>query len=107
LGIFKHTKVKNKYRQTRSETINHPAHPDEELMYKETFLKVKKTLENMPDKTRNIFLMNRDEDLTYKEIAGKMKISIKTVEAHVGKALKILRENLRILLLIFYLGQNI
>ena len=61
----------------------------------------------MPDKTRNIFLMNRDEDLTYKEIAGKMKISIKTVEAHVGKALKILRENLRILLLIFYLGQNI
>ena len=60
---------------------------------------VTKLLENafasMPQKTREIFELSRNEGLKYQEIAEKFEISIKTVEAHMGTALKILRENLK------------
>jgi RNA polymerase sigma-70 factor, ECF subfamily len=49
----------------------------------------------MSQKTREIFALSRDEGLKYSEIAEKLEISIKTVEAHMGNALKILRENLK------------
>jgi RNA polymerase sigma-70 factor (ECF subfamily) len=50
---------------------------------------------SMPQKTREIFELSRNEGLKYAEIAEKMEISVKTVEAHMGNALKILRENLK------------
>jgi RNA polymerase sigma-70 factor (ECF subfamily) len=50
---------------------------------------------SMPQKTREIFELSRNEGLKYAEIAEKMEISVKTVEAHMGNALKILRESLK------------
>jgi len=41
------------------------------------------------------FTLSRYEDMSYKEIAVEMGISIKTVEKHISKALKILNETLR------------
>lgn len=56
---------------------------------------ITKTLENLPERTRRIFQMSRYEDLTYPEIAKKLAISIKTVEANMGKALKAFRTSLK------------
>ncbi len=53
------------------------------------------TLNSLPERCRNIFLLNRYEGLKYREIAKKLSVSIKTVEANIGKALKLLRKNLR------------
>ncbi len=53
-----------------------------------------KTLEDLPERTREIFRLNRQEGLKYREIAHKLSISVKTVEANMGKALKALRNNL-------------
>lgn len=53
-----------------------------------------RTLEGLTDRTREIFLLNRQEGLKYKEIAEKLSISVKTVEANMGKALKALRNSL-------------
>jgi len=52
------------------------------------------TLEKLPERTREIFRMNRQEGLKYREIAEKLSISVKTVEANMGKALKALRNSM-------------
>ena len=56
--------------------------------------KINTTINSLPEKCRQIFIMNRFDNLKYKEIANKLGISIKTVEAQMSKALKVLRENL-------------
>jgi RNA polymerase sigma-70 factor (ECF subfamily) len=69
--------------------------PDEQLETRELDRVVESTLSAMPKKVRRIFEMSRFEGLKYKEIADKLLISIKTVEANMGKALKLFRENLK------------
>lgn len=49
----------------------------------------------LPEQSRKIFLMAREEGLSHKEIAVKLGITSKTVENHVGIALRKLRESLR------------
>jgi RNA polymerase sigma-70 factor (ECF subfamily) len=52
-----------------------------------------------------VFQLSRFEELKYSEIADQLNISIKTVENQIGKALKIMREQLKDylpLLLIFF-----
>lgn len=68
--------------------------PYQEMQFREVSELVSDTLEDMPERTREIFLLNRQEGLKYKEIAQKLSISVKTVEANMGKALRALRNNL-------------
>ena len=42
----------------------------------------------LPEKCREVFQLSRDENLTNKEIAEKLNLSVKTVEAQITKALK-------------------
>jgi RNA polymerase sigma-70 factor (ECF subfamily) len=51
-------------------------------------------LSRLPEKTRIIFSLSRQEEMSGKEIAEKLNISTKTVEAHITKALKQLRSAL-------------
>jgi RNA polymerase sigma-70 factor (ECF subfamily) len=69
--------------------------PVELLEVKEIREVVNRTLEELPEKPAQIFRMSRYEGLKYREIAEKLSISIKTVEANMGKALKIFRKNLQ------------
>jgi RNA polymerase sigma-70 factor (ECF subfamily) len=52
-------------------------------------------IEQLPDKCRQVYLMSRDIQMTNKEIAQELSISVSTVEKHIGKALKILRSRIR------------
>jgi RNA polymerase sigma-70 factor, ECF subfamily len=52
-------------------------------------------LDKLPEKCREVFMMCRFEDMKYKDVALKLDISQKTVEAQMSKALKILREELK------------
>lgn len=56
---------------------------------------IQETLNQVPERTREIFELNRNEGLKYHEIAEKLNISVKTVEAHMTSILKLFRENLR------------
>ncbi len=68
--------------------------PSQLLQLNEVSELVSKTLEGLPERTREIFRLNRQEGLKYREIAEKLSIAVKTVEANMGKALKALRNSL-------------
>ncbi|HOY72787.1 MAG TPA: sigma factor-like helix-turn-helix DNA-binding protein [Tenuifilaceae bacterium] len=48
----------------------------------------------MPERCRQAFILSRRDGLKYKEIAAKLSVSEKTVEADMTKALMALRQNL-------------
>ena len=52
------------------------------------------TINHMPEKSKKVFLMSRYEQLSYNDIAGQLGVSIKTVEAHITTALKLLRKKI-------------
>jgi RNA polymerase sigma-70 factor (ECF subfamily) len=56
---------------------------------------VEGAIDRLPEDVRTTFKLNRFENLTYKEIALKMDVSPKTVEARISKALKLLRSELK------------
>lgn len=66
-----------------------------EILSKELRAKVKTLLADMPEKTRIAFVRDRLDGKSHKEIAEELGISVKGVEYHIGKAVKMLRDNLK------------
>lgn len=79
----------------KSHYVNESISPAEELDAKELSKVINKALNSLPERCQEIFKMSRYEGLKYHEIAEKLSISIKTVEANMGKALKHFRLHLR------------
>jgi RNA polymerase sigma-70 factor (ECF subfamily) len=52
-------------------------------------------LDLLPERCREVFVLSRQQQLKYAEIAEVMGISVKTVENQMGKALKVLHKELR------------
>jgi RNA polymerase sigma-70 factor, ECF subfamily len=68
--------------------------PSEILHYKELQARIAIILERLPERCGRIFCMSRFEGLKYNEIAEKLSVSVKTVEASMGRALKEFRKEL-------------
>jgi RNA polymerase sigma-70 factor (ECF subfamily) len=66
----------------------------EAIYYKELQAKIARVLERLPGRCRMIFRMSRFEGLKYNEIAEKLAVNVKTVEADMGKALREFRKAL-------------
>jgi RNA polymerase sigma-70 factor (family 1) len=64
------------------------------LRYKELMALMNKVLSALPEDDRKIFLLSREQDMTYKEIADKLGISVKTVEKKMTNSLRHLRTHL-------------
>lgn len=87
--------------------------PDVEgqLLHSELEQQIRDAIDQLPPRCRTVFQLSRFEELTYQEIADQLDISIKTVENQMGKALKVLREQLHqylkviVLLLIWFFGR--
>lgn len=69
--------------------------PEKEIEYKELEASIERHIFNLPKKCREVFLLSRQQQLSFKEISKKLNISVNTVEKHIVKALKILRLNLK------------
>ena len=69
--------------------------------------KVNGLIRKLPPRQKEVFMLHRENELTYRQIAEKLDISVNTVENHMSKALKFLRNNLNkeslAALLFFYL----
>lgn len=64
------------------------------MEFKELEMQVNDAINELPPKCREVFILSRYEELSYKEIAQEMGISPKTVENQMSKALKHLRKKL-------------
>jgi RNA polymerase sigma-70 factor (ECF subfamily) len=67
----------------------------EEIIYEELNQRIEVAIQALPRQCRTIFQMSRNENLRYKEIAAILRISIKTVDTQMGRALKYLRKTVR------------
>jgi len=65
-----------------------------EIEYKELKERLKNTINKLPQRQQQVYSLSRNEELSYKEIADKLDISVNTVENHMVKALKFVRENM-------------
>lgn len=75
-----------------AEQISEPV--TEAIYYSELQARVARVLERLPERCRLIFKMSRFEGMKYNEIADKLAVSLKTVEADMGKALREFRKAL-------------
>ena len=55
---------------------------------------VRSAIASLPEKSREVFQLSRDQGLKYSEIAAVLEVSVKTVEKRMGQALAELRERL-------------
>lgn len=69
--------------------------PSETLQSNNLEASYREVLASMPEKRREVFLASRYDGLKYSEIAEKLGLSQKTVEAHMSAAIKQLREGLK------------
>lgn len=96
IHLLEHRKVIEKHeRETITGQKGSIENVSEQIHYNELQSAVAKILERLPERCGKIFCMNRFEGLKYYEIAEKLAISVKTVEADMGKALKEFRKALK------------
>lgn len=59
-----------------------------ELEYNEFKEKLEKAIDSMPEKSKEVFVLSRFENLSYKEISKRLEIGQKAIEKRMGLALK-------------------
>lgn len=97
LNRIKRKNIENRYLNSQIdlhslEDITEFKDPLNEIHTKELQLLFKLALESLPEKRRQIFELSRFENLTNKEIAEKLNLSVRTVEQHIYLVLKDLKK---------------
>jgi len=98
LNYLKHQKIENLYvsylerNRLLDETLTTAESP---YLEKEMGEQINIALDSLPGKCREIFMMSRFDHMKYKEIAGKLNLSPKTVERQISIALDKLRRILK------------
>lgn len=95
LNHIRHNKIVLKFQQEQKIEYQTNDSVHSEFEKNELYESLLKAVAELPEKSRVVFMLSRFDDLSYKEIAGNLDISIKTVESHMGKALKLLRKSLQ------------
>ena len=96
LNVIKHEKIKQKY-VGEALALEERSHEGvaQAVISSELEERIQQAIQVLPEQCRMVFKLSRFEELKYAEIAEELGISIKTVENHMGKALKIMREQLK------------
>ena len=65
------------------------------LRFEELRTAIARSVKALPEKCRLVYTLSREKGYSEKQIASELNISVKTVEAHLSKAIKTLRTSLR------------
>lgn len=90
---FRKTQVAAKYEQSLELKVE-SNDPHKQLEYEEVHGQYLIAMSIMGEKQREVFLMNRIEEMTYREIAKRLDLSVKAVEKRMSQAIGLLRERL-------------
>jgi RNA polymerase sigma-70 factor (ECF subfamily) len=94
LNHLRHLQVQRKS-AVYVEALSEPAeHADAETQAGELRDAIRDAIEALPPRTREVFLMSRERNLRYSEIAEQLGVTVKAVEANMSRALRQLREKL-------------
>jgi RNA polymerase sigma-70 factor (ECF subfamily) len=93
IRFLQHKKLEDMYSSQNVLSLSADT-PQDELDRNQLNEVVQETLKSLPSRIRRTFLLSRVNGLKYKEIAKLLSVSIKTVEADMGKALLELRTQL-------------
>ena len=94
LNHLRHLRVRRQTEADVEALYNAPLGSDQPIVAKELADAVKVAIADLPPRCREVFELSRVHGLKYAEIAEALEISQKTVEAQMGKALRIMRERL-------------
>jgi len=96
LNMLKHEKIKQQHATIELAVAEKSVESvTRSVMASELETKIYEAMEKLPQQCRLIFKLSRFEELKYSEIADQLNLSVKTVENQMGKALKIMREQLK------------
>ncbi|MCL1938682.1 MAG: RNA polymerase sigma-70 factor [Candidatus Azobacteroides sp.] len=104
INVLNHKKIESNYSKAVNELYNHKMKFYESESHNEIFQEIENrelegeigaAIDKLPDKCKEVFKLSYLYDLKNKEISNAMNISQRTVEAHIYKALKILRKELK------------
>jgi RNA polymerase sigma-70 factor (family 1) len=73
---------------------NESESPEFLMEMKEFDRKLQEVIAGLPEKSRVVFLMNRMDGITYREIADNLGVTVKAVEKQMSRALAIIREKM-------------
>ncbi|MDG5492954.1 RNA polymerase sigma factor [Psychroserpens sp. SPM9] len=93
LNVVKHEKVIQKH-QAKGAIHSTNESPEFIMLEKEFMEKLERTINTLPEKQKEVFLLNRIEKKKYKEIASQLNISVKAVEKRMHLALLVIREQI-------------
>ena len=109
LNQIKHLKVRQKHADYYVHHAYEAADTNtEKIIGDELAIRIDEAINSLPAQCRKVFQLSRFENLSYAEIADQLNISVKTIENHMGKALRIMRTKLTefLALLIWLLFRN-
>lgn len=96
LNKIKHGKVRAVYAADYKSSMSGGAVDSAQALdAKELGKRINEAIASLPEQCGHVFRLSRFENLKYSEIATQLDISVKTVENHMGKALKLLRGQLK------------
>ncbi|MFY0608552.1 MAG: RNA polymerase sigma-70 factor [Cyclobacteriaceae bacterium] len=95
INHFNHQKVVGKHQSDSAPSAHiENKSPQFTMEEKEFEDKLNQTLSSLPEGCREVFLMNRIDNLKYADIADRLSLSVKAVEKRMSKAIGILKDQL-------------
>lgn len=96
LNVLRQHKVRQSYENNTLYVMkNETPHTTTPIELNELEERIRRSLNRLPEKCRTVFQLSRFSELKYHEIASQLGISVKTVETQMGKAIRILRNDLK------------
>ena len=109
LNAIRKKKIENKYKDYFLHHVEFSKHHDygslsyplSEIIENELDDRIEEVINNLPPRCREIFLLSRVEELTHKEIADELDISVNTVKSQIMNALRSIQAEIKNLLMFF------